>query len=424
MRTFQAIVFNPSGQEEIVKIKATTEEEVRHHLHGQGFTIKKVEEARKTGIWAKLNEMEVGARIKPENRVRLLRTLGQMIERGYVLENVIDFLLADEKEKDVVKLLHILQRKAGKGYKDYVELFKEAEDYFDREFFSILVAGQKTGTVGKNLIDYAAGKKKMLEQKGALRNILMGRFIILAVVLVAFVVIVTVIVPQFQKLFGDKLELPIGMKILIWISVVLENYGVTVAVSVILAVLLVVALYQFHQKIKFFFQHVLLNTPVLGPLLRMMYTRDFLYMMGNLISKGVALMEAMRITIEQTTNLCFRSVYESIEVNLEKGRKLEQVLRPLDPQLIAAGLYVSVPTGYLLDSVSQAMTLGAKGGNLGEMLNEAYQTYDFQLQTRIALSIKIIGGMISIFTYVLIMFMIGSLALTLFKVMENPAALA
>jgi len=340
-----------------------------------------------------------------------------------VLENVIDFLLADEKEKDVVKLLHILQNKTTKGYKDYVELFKEADDYFDREFFSVLVAGQKTGTVGRNLIEYADGKEKMLNQKGALRKVLMGKFLVLGIVLVAFIVIVTVIVPQFQKLFGDKLELPIGMRILVFLSQVFENYGIVVAISTIISIMLVVSLYQFHDKVRFFFQHVMLKAPVLGPLLRMMNTRDFLYMMGNLITKGVALMEAMRITIEQTSNLCFRSVYEAIEVNLEKGRKLEQVLRPVDPQLIASGLYVEVPSGYLLDSVAQAMTLGSKGGNLGEMLNEAYQTYDFQLQSRIGFSIKIIGGIISIFTYLLIIFMIGSLALTLFKVMENPAAL-
>jgi type II secretory pathway component PulF len=74
--------------------------------------------------------------------------------------------------------------------------------------------------------------------------------------------------------------------------------------------------------------------------------------------------------------------------------------------------------------VAQAMTLGSKGGNLGEMLNEAYLTYDFQLQNRIGFGIKIIGGGISLFTYLLIVFMIGSLALTLFKVMEDPTAIA
>ena len=135
-------------------------------------------------------------------------------------------------------------------------------------------------------------------------------------------------------------------------------------------------------------------------------------------------MQSIRIVIEQTSNLCFKSVYEALEKNLEKGRKLDQVLKPLDPQLLATGLFVEVPQGYLLDSVAQAMTLGSKGGNLGEMLNEAYLTYDFQLQNRIGFGIKIIGGGISLFTYLLIIFMIGSLALTLFKVMEDPTAIA
>jgi type II secretory pathway component PulF len=424
MRNFVATIFNPQGDEQFVRLKGSTLEEVRQHLRAQGYTIKKLEEEEVRGLWKKLQEIEVGQKIKPENRIRLLRSLGQMIGRGYVLENVLDFLLADEKEKDAVKLLKLLQNKAQKGYKDYVELFKEANDYFDQEFFSILIAGQKTGTVGRNILDYADGKAKLLEQKGLLVKTLAPKFIVLGVVTMAFIVIVLFVVPQFTKLFGEKLELPIGMQIMVFLSDTLRNYAIIVFGGFTLLFSSLLGAYKFHLGFRFFCQDLIFKIPVFGSLLRMMYTRDFLYMMGNLISKGVSLMVAVRIIIEQTTNLCFKKVYESVEKNLEKGRKLEQVLKPLDPQLIASGLFVEVPSGYLLDSVAQAMTLGSKGGNLGEMLNEAYVTYDFQLQARMSLAIKIIGGVISIFTYLVILFMIGSLAQTLFKVMEDPSAIA
>lgn len=424
MRTFVATIFSVSGEERVIRLKGATQEVVRQHLHEQGFTIKKLMEEQKSGIWQKLQAFEVGSPIKPQNRIRLLKTLGKMINRGYILERVFDFLLADEHEKDVVKLLRLLQGKAQRGYKDYVELFHEARDYFDQEFFSILLAGQKTGTVGQNIIDYAEGKERMLEQKGALLRVLSGKFLVLAIVLMAFIVIVTFVVPQFMKLFGDKLQLPFGMKIMVWFSELISHHGVLLLIGSFILVLLVVIAYKASIPFRFLCQHSVLRVPVLGTLLRMMHTRDFLYMMGNLISKRVALMEAMRIVVEQTANLCFRSVYSSIEKNLEKGRKLDQVLKPLDASLIAAGWYVAVPQGYLLESVAQAMTLGSKGGNLGEMLTEAYLTYDFQLQNRIGLAIKVVGGAISLFTYLLIIFMIGSLAMTLFKVMEDPTAIA
>lgn len=408
----------------MLRLKGQTEELIRVHLHQEGYTIKKILEEEETGLWKKLQGIEMGQRIKAENRIRLLRTLGKMINRGYQMERVFDFLLADEKEKDVIKLLQILQKKTQKGYKDYVELFREAADYFDEEFFSILIAGQKTGCVGQNIVEYAEGKDKMLQQKGALLKVLSGKFIVLAVVLVAFVVIVTFVVPQFMKLFGEKLTLPLGMRVMVWISFVFTNYGLVLLVTGGGIIGFILTVYKLQTTFRFFVQHVLLKIPVLGELLRMIHTRDFLYMMGNLVSKGVPLMQAIRIVIEQTRNLCFRSVYEAIEKNLERGRKLDQVLKPLDPQLVASGLFVEVPQGYLLDSVAQAMTLGSKGGNLGEMLNEAYLTYDFQLQNRMSLGIKIIGGGISLFTYLLIIFMIGSLAMTLLKVMEDPTAIA
>ena len=235
MRTFQATVFNTSGEESRLKFKSATADDVRRHLHEQGFTIKKIIEQERQGVWEKLQNVEIGSRIKPANRIRLLKTLGQMINRGYALESVIDFLLSDEQEKDVLKVLRLLQRKVEKGYKDYVEFFQAAEEYFDQEFFSIIVAGQRTGTVGQNMIDYAEGKAKMLEQKGALVKVLLGKSLILIIALVAFVVIVVVIVPQFLKLFGEKLELPLGMKIMVWLSQLAENYGVIIVVMFVFA---------------------------------------------------------------------------------------------------------------------------------------------------------------------------------------------
>lgn len=411
MRLFIATVFSPAGEESLIKLKSETEESIRNYLRQQGFTIKKIQEEESLSLWNRLQGIELGVRIKPENRIRLLRTLGKMINRGYQLEQVFDFLLADEKEKELIRLLRILQRKTLKGYRDFVELFREAEEYFDEEFFSILIAGQKTGCVGQNLIDYAEGKDKMLQQKGALMRVLSGKFVMLAVVLVAFVVIVTFVVPQFMKLFGEKLILPAAMQIMVWVSYVFSNYGFLALVVSTGILLLILGFYKFQISFRFFIQDILLKTPVLGELLRMIHTRDFLYMMGNLVSKGVPLMQSIRIVIEQTGNLCFRSVYEALEKNLEKGRRLESLFR-------------EVPQGYLMDSVAQAITLGAKGGNLGEMLNEAYLTYDIQLQNRMGAGIKIIGGAVSIFTYLLIIFMIGSLALTLFKVMEDPGMIA
>lgn len=423
MRTFNAQVFGAQGEERQLTLQGLTLEAIRTYLHEQGFTIKKLQEEEKVSLWDTLKNIEVGQRLKPQNRIRILRTLGQMINRGYSLENVLDFLISDEKEKDVMKFLQTLQRKSQKGYKDFHELFLEVKDYLDEEFFSILIAGQKTGTVGQNMIDYSLGKEKMLQQKSALMKTLSGKFVILGVVLIAFLVIVLFVVPQFQKLFGEKLELPLGMKIMVGLSNLLQHYSFLFFGGTAIVLFSVGLLYNFHPKVKFFLQHCVLKIPVLGELLRMIATRDFLYMIGNLISKGVSLMEAIRIIIEQTSNLCFRSVYTAIEKNLEKGRKLEQILKPVDPVLQASGHFVPVPSGYLMDSVAQAMTLGAKGGNLGDMLLEAYMTYDFQLQNRMSTAIKVIGAAISIFTYLVILFMIGSLATTLFKVMQDPTKL-
>ncbi len=415
MRTFSAIVFTASGEEQTLSLQGDTLEAVRQYLHEQGYTIKRLQEAFGVSLWDKLQSIELGERIKPAHKIRLLKTLGKMMGRGYSLAAIIDFLIADEREKDVLKLLRILQAKAEKGYRDYAELFSEAREYFDDEFFSILVAGQKTGTVGPNMIEYSERKEKMLAQKSALVKALSGKFVLLGIVGIAFLVIVTAIVPQLTKLFGKKLELPLGMKIMVAISSVLRGYF---ALCLSLFMILIFGgffLYRFHTPTRFAFQHLVLNIPVLGPLLRMMATANFLSLLGHLSSKGVSILEAIRIVIEQTKNLCFRSVFTAIEVNLNKGIKLEQILRSQGADL--------VPPGYLLPSVAQAMTLGAKGGNLGEVLLEAYESYDIQLQHRMSQITSWISAAISLFTYAVILFMIGSLAATLFKVMGNPTAL-
>lgn len=420
MKTFRATVFDGQGLSQQLEMKAADLASVQVYLREQGYTWQALAEVQVLTWWQRLQQIELGQRLKAANRIRLLKTLGQMIGRGYALEKIIAFLLVDEREKDVRKVLEQLQFKTQQGYKDYEELFRVVEKCFDEEFFSILIAGQKTGTVGQNMLDYALGKEQMLEQKQALIRTLSGKFVLLGIVFMAFLVIVLFVVPQFQELFGSKLELPLGMQIMMGISDLFQQYGVFLFILMGVFVVSLMLLYWMHEKTRFVLQHVQLKMPVLGYLLRMMHTRNFLYMMGNLLTKGVALMEAVRIVIAQSSHLCFRSVYVAIQDNLEKGRKLEDVLNPLtkhDQQH-----FVAVPSGYLLESVAQALRLGSKGGNLGEMLTEAYQTYDIQLKNRMQLVIRVLGMGISVVTYCVIIFMIGSLAMTLFQVMEDPTA--
>jgi general secretion pathway protein F len=422
MKTFLAKVFDHGGVSSTLELQADHIDAVYHYLHEQGYTLQSVVEKHSKSLFRRLQSIELGQRIKPQNRIRLLKTLGQMIGRGYALEKVIEFLLADERDKDVRKVLDALHAQTRRGYKDYEELFRVVGYCFDEEFFSILIAGQKTGTVGENLVDYAQGKAQMLRQKKELIKTLSGKFVLLGIVFLAFLVIVLFVVPQFQELFGAELELPLGMQIMMALSAFFRSYGVFVLIGLFILCGIFCALYILHQKARFWIQHFLLRFPVLGYLLRMMQTRNFLYMMGNLLSKGVSLMEAIQIVINQSSNLCFRSVYTAIQQNLEKGRKLEDVLRPSDAKLDDQSHFMRVPDGYLLNSVAQALSLGSRGGNLGEMLNEAYQSYDIQLQNRMSLVIKIIGMSISVVTYLVIIFMIGSLAMTLFQVMEDPTA--
>ncbi len=422
MKTFIAQVFTGAGVSQRLELQAQDLDQVYQFIHEKGYTLQTVLEKETNTLWKSLKNIEIGQSIKSHNRIRLLKTLGQMIGRGYALEKVIEFLLADEREKDVKKVLEALHVQTQKGYKDYEELFRVVEKCFDEEFFSIIVAGQKTGTVGENMVDYALGKAQMLEQKKELVKTLSGKFVLLAIVFLAFLVIVLFVVPQFQDLFGDQLELPLGMQVMMFLSSFFRNHSFLILLGLGTFITALSCLYILHQQARFWIQHGLLRSPVLGYLLRMMQTRNFLYMMGNLLSKGVSLMEAMRILIGQSSNLCFRSVYIAIQQNLERGRKLEDILRPLSREQQDIAHFDIVPSGYLLDSVAQALSLGSKGGNLGEMLTEAYQSYDIQLQNRMSLVIKIIGMGISLITYLVIVFMIGSLAMTLFQVMEDPTA--
>ena len=412
MRTFSATVFDAAGIEHVLRLQSDTEERIRGFLHEQGYTIQALVEQHRQHWWSKLQGIEVGRKIKPQDRIRFLKTLGKMMNRGYQLERVLDFLLADERQKEVLKLLRLLRERSQRGYRDYSELFSVVSDYFDEEFFSLLIAGQKTGTVGQNLIDYAEGKEKMLAQKQHLMKTLSSKMVLLGVVSVAFLVIVVFVVPQFQGLFGEKLALPLGMKVMVIFSDVLAHYGLLVVMGSVFLILGLLGLFRFHEGARRLMEKSLYSLPLLGETLRMMETRNFLYLLGSLLSKGVSLMEAIRIVIDQTQSLGFHSVYEAIELELKKGKKLDQIVPG------------QVPQGYLLESVGQALNLGSRGGNLGEMLLEAYVTYDVVLQGRLSQGIKVIGVVISLVSYVVIIFMIGSLAMTLLRIMEDPTAIA
>lgn len=197
---------------------------------------------------------------------------------------------------------------------------------FSGIFINSILVGESSGTLAENLENVAT----QLEKEKELRDKVTGAMLYPIVVLVAAAglgaIIALVVLPKIVPLFqGLKVKLPLSTQILIWVSTVLQNYGLIIFIC--LAALLVVLVWLVRQKFTQPLTHwLILHTPLIGRMVRGFNLARVCRTLGMLLASGLNIDEALKITSETISNYYFRTSLANIYQRIGKGTTIAENL--------------------------------------------------------------------------------------------------
>ena len=192
--------------------------------------------------------------------------------------------------------------------------------------------------------------------------------VIMAMSVVVVVILVGFVLPRFQTFFeGLDAELPLPTRILLGGANVLTTYWYVIA-ALVAIVVVGISLTLRTSRGKHVRDRLVLAAPVLGDLMHHVVLERFCRILSSMMSAGVPLPEAMRVTAEASSN----RVYQ-----LGLGQAREAMMR-------GEGLAVPLAaTGLFPASARQMFRVGEATGTLDEQLHTAAEYFERELDYKI-----------------------------------------
>lgn len=293
-------------------------------------------------------------RINTLERISLTKHLAVMVKAGIGLSQALDNL-SQQSKGDGRKILGDIRLRLDNGSSLAIAMGKYP-NVFDNFYLGIIKVGEQTGKLDVSL-EYLAvqqGKEYALEKKVSGALMYPGIILTATVGLAAFISLF--ILPKLTTFFDAfSADLPMSTKILLGISNFMKNYGIIFFGGIGMFIFVFSMLLKV-KKVKLWWDRLILKMPLIGRLLVEREVSRFTRNLGTMIKSGLPIFEALKIAVSSQSNFAYKKVILELSTNLEKGKKMTDILKLPDynllfPRLVADMIAVGEETGSIDESL-------------------------------------------------------------------------
>ncbi|BBG64922.1 type IV fimbrial assembly protein PilC [Hydrogenimonas sp.] len=304
-------------------------------------------------------------RVAQEPYIATLRQISVMLDAGLPINRCIEEAIRstdDEMLKEILKSV-LADIESGMSLSEAVEPFRVQLGSIS---LSMLHLGEQTGTLSDSIKKLADILEQIQHNRRELvRATRYPLFTIIAMML-AFVVVIVMVVPQFQEIFAESgAELPFPTLLLVWTEHALTEYGPLIIAAAAALSILFSYLYGKYTKIRLEADRLLLKVYIVGKVTHYAMIGRFVYIFNVLLNAGIPITDALDAATGVVENSYMRSRLETIRGAIEEGRSLNSGFEE-------SGLFANM--------IVQMVKAGEQGGALGTMLQKVTDYYQERYQ--------------------------------------------
>ncbi len=359
------------GENKRGTMEAPNQQAVMLRLRQQGMTPSNIGEV--TSLLGRLSAIDLnispgGGSVKRKSLVMFTRQFATMIDAGLPLVQGIEILAGQSDDKVLQKVLYQVKADVESGSTLSGAMGKHPA-VFDTLYVALVSAGEMGGildTILDRLASYLEATDKLV---GRVKSATMYPIIILIVFVVVVAAMMEFIVPAFAKMFKNlgNAELPGPTKLVMHLSDLFRNY----TPHMIAGIIAFVVLYKMAMKVpKLLYakDFIMINIPILGPVIRKSAVARFTRTLGTMISSGVPILQALD-TVEKTAgNKVVEKGIAHVKDRISEGKSMAE-------PLLATGIFPVL--------VVQMIAVGESTGALDSMLAKISDFYDEEVNTAV-----------------------------------------
>jgi type IV pilus assembly protein PilC len=277
--------------------------------------------------------------------VTFTRQLSVMIPSGLPLADALT-ILKHQSTPAMANLVAEILRDIEGGSSLSSSLEKKPK-IFSRIYMALIRAGETAGVLDQILTRLADTLEKQREFKSKTKGALIYPVIVVvAMILVAFVMMIFVI-PKLTAMYKDlSVELPTPTKILIFMS----NFTTTNWWVVVVVFALLYFLFSRFSKTKFGryrIELLMFSLPVFGPLRKEILLAEFTRTLSLLAGAGIPIIDSLNIVADGMDSMVLADGIREAALRVEKGFPLASVFEtnPNFPPILAQMIRVGEETG-------------------------------------------------------------------------------
>ena len=298
----------------------------------------------------KINEFLLKfSRVPLKEKLFFVQHLSIMLKAGISLSIALNTLAIQTTNKYFAQILSAISKEVEKG-KNFADSLRPYQKIFGEMFISMIEAGELSGKLEDVLSQLFIQMKKEHKLISKVKGALTYPAVIIVAMLGIGTFMMIVIVPQITSMFDElKAELPIPTKVLIAISGALRNNGIVVGIGLFIFIVMAVQILK-TTKGKYIFQGILLNMPVLGPIIKKINLARFARNISSLLQTDIMIIKSFQITANVLGNLHYRNVLKEMAQKIKKGGKINEVVAEspkLFPPVVTSMIAVGEETGEL-----------------------------------------------------------------------------
>ena len=398
MPTFSYSARNVSGVLQQGEIELPNRQDVVGFLRKQRLIPVKIEEKKAAlGI-----SLKFGSGVKTRDIVIFTRQFATMINSGLPLVQSLDILHKQSENKTLAKVIEQVQHDVESG-NTLADALRQHPKVFTDLYVNMVAAGEVGGILDVILLRLAT----FLEKNDALVRKIKGAMVYPAVIFTvavgAVATLLIVVIPTFQNMFeGAGVALPGPTLLVIAMSEILQNYWWAIGGAIVAAIAALRYAYSTNGG-QLAIDRMLLNLPVLGPMLRKSAVARFTRTLGTLVASGVSILEGLEITARTAGNRVIQDAVMESRASIAGGETISEPLK-------RAGVFPPM--------VVQMINVGEQTGGLDEMLTKIADFYDEEVDQAVEALLAAMEPMMIVFLGGIVGGMIVAMYLPIFDMIN------
>jgi type IV pilus assembly protein PilC len=326
------------------EVEADTRPAAQAVLRAKGILATQIQEKRVKAPAQK----KISGKVKDKDLAIFTRQFSVMIDSGLPIAQALNILAEQSDSKALRECTGAIAKEIESG-STLAEAFRKYPKIFGDLFTNLIEAGESGGVLDVVLQRLAGYIEKAAALKSKVKSAMVYPITIISVATLVVFFMMIFIIPTFATMFKDLgQELPLPTKIVIALSDFVVGFWWAIGAGIFGSIVAFKRCYATDQG-SMIIDTWALKVPIVGMLIRKVAVARFTRTLGTLISSGVSILEALRITARSAGNRVVEKSVMSARNAVAGGRNLADPLRqaPVFPAMVVHMISVGETTGAL-----------------------------------------------------------------------------